>query len=70
MTAPMFDLRSARLNRGLSVRRAADEIGVARATLRRLEDGRSVHPATAKQIADYFGVQVTDLMPIEDRRVA
>lgn len=52
-----------RVNRGLSVRQAADEIGVAPGTLAALEDGRSVYPASAKKVADYFGCKVTDLIP-------
>jgi DNA-binding XRE family transcriptional regulator len=63
-TAP-FVLREARLNRGLSRRQAAIEINVAQDTLRKIEVGEPVHPASAKKIADYFGVQVTDLMPVE-----
>lgn len=63
----VFDLRSARLNRGLSVKVAAAEIGVHAATLRRLEDGVGIpHPANAKKIADFFGIQVTDLIPLEE----
>jgi transcriptional regulator with XRE-family HTH domain len=68
-----FDLRAARLNRGLSARQAALEIGVTQQALRRLEGGTSVHPASAKKVADFFGVQVTDLMPLDpdsDRRAA
>jgi transcriptional regulator with XRE-family HTH domain len=62
-TSPSFVLRSARLNRGLSIRQAAHAIGVAQQTFRRLEEGEPIHPASAKKVADFFGVQVTDLMP-------
>lgn len=61
-----MNLTAERLNRGLSVLAAAEEIGVHRATLTALERGERVHPANAKKIADYFGCQVTDLMPLED----
>lgn len=54
-----------RINRGLSVAAAAEEIGVARGTLKALEAGQRVSPRTAKKVADFFGVQVTDLMPVE-----
>ena len=62
-----FDLTEARLNAGLSIRGLADELDVGQHSIRALErgDGR-VHPATAKKIADRFGVQVTDLMPVDD----
>lgn len=60
-----FDLRAERLNRGLSRRQAAKTIGVPEPTLRRLEQGEGAYPANAKKVADFFGVQVTDLMPLE-----
>jgi transcriptional regulator with XRE-family HTH domain len=69
MTAPAgepFDLTRARLNRGLSIRQAAREIGIAEQTLRRLEDGDGARPQNAKKVADFFGVLVTDLLPIRE----
>lgn len=60
-----FDLTKARINAGHSVRSLARELDITPNTLSRLESGLSVHPATAKKIADYFGVQVTDLMLTE-----
>lgn len=60
-----FDLKPARLNRGHSVKSLARELDIHEHSLRKLENGGGVHPATAKRVADYFGVQVTDLMPIE-----
>lgn len=62
-SSELFVLEHARLNRGLSRRQVADEIGISQMTYRRVEEGLPVHPASAKKIADYFGVQVTDLMP-------
>lgn len=60
-----FDLTRARLNKGLSQRQAALEIGIDRDTLRRLEQGTgSAHPAKAKLVADFFDVEVTDLLPV------
>lgn len=64
-----FDLAAARLNAGHTVASLASELGVHRASIARLENAESVHPATAKKIADYFGVRVTDLMPV-DREAA
>jgi transcriptional regulator with XRE-family HTH domain len=60
-----FDLTSARLNAGYSIKSLARELGVHEHAIRRLETGDGVHPATAKKVADKFGVQVTDLMPLE-----
>jgi transcriptional regulator with XRE-family HTH domain len=64
-----FVLHVARLNRGHSVRSLAAEIEIDARTLSRLEDGLPVHPGKAKKVADYFGVRVTDLMPL-DREAA
>lgn len=57
-----FSLQTARLNRGMSIRQLALAVGMAQQTLANLENGKPVHPASAKVVADYFGVQVTDLM--------
>lgn len=64
-TTSRFDLARARVNAGLSVRRLAAACGVSRNTIDLLEKGRAVRPASAKLVADYFGVEVTDLMPPE-----
>ena len=50
-----------RLNRGLSLRAAADEIGVDRRTLEKLEKGHPIREEIAKRIADFYGCQVTDI---------
>lgn len=65
MSLPPFDLRKERLNRGLTQRALALETGVPYTTIQRLEANLGVRPANAKRIADYFKVQVTDLMPVE-----
>lgn len=62
-TATAFSLTDARLNKGLSIRQAAQAIEIAQGSLARLEKGEAVHPSTAKKVADFFKVQVTDLMP-------
>jgi len=64
-----FNLTAERVNRGLSIRALAREMGVAEQSLRRLEAGERVTPAIAKRIADYFGVKVTDLGPFRDMAV-
>lgn len=60
-----FDIKRARVNAGHSLRSLAREVGIAQATLERLEAGEVVHPASAKKVADHFEVQVTDIMPLE-----
>lgn len=58
-----FDLRTERIQRGKSIRGLAAELEVHEASIRRLEAGEGVHLATAKTVADYFGVTVLDVMP-------
>ena len=66
-----FDLRSARLNRGLTLRAAAAAADVDMHALWRAEKGGTPNPATAKLIADFYDVTVTDLWPVaETERVA
>lgn len=60
-----FDLVAARLNAGLTQRELAQATGVPYPTVQRLEAGLGARPANAKKVADFFEVQVTDLMPIE-----
>lgn len=66
----MFDLRAARQNRGLTLREAAQQTGVEFTALQRAERGSRPYPATAKQIADFYGVKVTDIWPVEVRQEA
>lgn len=60
-----FDLTRARINAGHSIRGLARELHTHEQTIRRLEQGLPVRPESAKPVADYFGVRVTDLMPLE-----
>lgn len=53
----IFDLRTERINRGLTVSALSEATGVARQTIRRLEDGDVPQAPTAKKLADYFGVE-------------
>lgn len=64
-----FDLTTQRLNSGHSIRSLARELEVPEQSIRRLEDGKGIHPANAKKVADFFGIQVTDIMPL-DREAA
>lgn len=67
----MIDLRKERINRGLSGRQAAKEMGVEPDTLARAERGEGVpHPRNAKLIADFYGVKATDLWPVAERKAA
>lgn len=62
-------LRSHYTNLGMSRRGYADKLGINEQSLRRLEAGLGVHPATAKTIADDMGLQVTDFISV-DRQAA
>lgn len=59
------DLRSARLNRGFSIRQLAREIDVPEQTIRRAEDGLGISPANAFKIASFFGYKVTEIWPVD-----
>lgn len=63
-----FDLTRARLNAGFTQRGLADRLGIDRDTIRRLEAGEGVRPGNAKKVADFFEVQVTDLLPDPESR--
>lgn len=69
MTTTGFDLARERVNKGHSVRGLARKLKTHEQTIRRLEQGLPVRPESAKPVADYFGVQVTDLMPVEHEGV-
>ena len=59
-----------RMNRGLSTEAAAREMGIARKTLLRFENGDGVTLSSLKAIADFYGVKVTDLVPPSREDVA
>ncbi len=62
-----ISLKALRLNRGLTLQALSDECGVATSVLQRGERGESVSRVNAKRIADFYGVRVTDLWPVEER---
>lgn len=64
-----FDLRTERLNRGLSQSALARETGIDRGTVIRMERGQRPLPDTALKVADFFGVRVTDIWPVDDEPV-
>lgn len=62
-----FDLRTARINLGLTQRALALECGVSLTTIQGLEAGRGATPKNAKKVADRFdGIQATDLLPLDE----
>ncbi|PTL55766.1 helix-turn-helix domain-containing protein [Paraconexibacter algicola] len=61
-TSAPVSIKDHYLNKGLSRRAYADQIGVPEQSLRRLEAGLGVHPANAKKVADDMKVAVTDIL--------
>ena len=60
------DFRAHRLNCGLPIRAMAAEAGVAPHVWRYMENGGIPQPASRKAVADYFGLKVTDIWPLDD----
>lgn len=60
---PPFDLRTARLNRGLSRMELAKRCGVHRDSIRRIEEGAPYpRPQTLRKLAEFFGVTVSEIV--------
>lgn len=55
-------LAEKRLNEGKSIRALAKDLDVHQHTIRALERGESVSPASAKKVADWLGCTVVDLL--------
>jgi transcriptional regulator with XRE-family HTH domain len=67
MALPPADLKEMRRRRGLTLRDAATEIGVATSVLHRTERGMGVVSLpNAVKIASYYGLAVTDLIPVDE----
>lgn len=60
---PRRRLKQLRVDQGLSRDAAARAIGVAHHTLKDMENGERVRPASVKRAADYYGVPVSELAP-------
>jgi transcriptional regulator with XRE-family HTH domain len=60
------DLKSERLNRGLSLDALAARTGVPKSTLARVEGGGVPNARTAFAIAEFFGYKVTEIWPVEE----
>jgi transcriptional regulator with XRE-family HTH domain len=58
-------LQRLRAERGLSLRQAAADIGIAVETLRRLEQGKPAHAATANSVARFYDVDPSELFVME-----
>lgn len=64
------DLRAERLNRGFSLRQAAEAMDVPEQSIRRAEVGEGLSPQNAFKIASFYGYKVTDVWPLPDERVS
>jgi transcriptional regulator with XRE-family HTH domain len=61
-----IDLKSERLNRGLSLDALAEKTGVPKSTLARAEnDGPQPTASNAFAIADFYGYKVTEIWPVD-----
>ncbi len=65
-----MNLTESRLNAGHSIRGLAAHLDVPEQSIRRLEEGKGVTPGNAKKIADFFGLKVTDILPVGEQRDA
>lgn len=61
-----INLRAERLNRGLSLRQAAEAMGVPEQSIRRAEGGEGLTPGNAFKIARFYGYKVTDIWPVDE----
>lgn len=61
----MIDLRTERIRRGLTLPQLADQAGVPYHVARRVEQGKRIREDNAKQLADFLGVDVIDVLPAE-----
>ena len=59
------NLRELRFNRGLSPEQLGKHCKLSGKTIRRLEEGHSPTAKTAKKVAAYFGLEPSDIWPLE-----
>lgn len=65
----MTNLRSFRLNHGLTLTELGDELNVAFKTVQRWETGAAwPRPGVGKRLSDYFGVPLTVLLAPQNER--
>jgi transcriptional regulator with XRE-family HTH domain len=60
-----LDMRKERINRGYSLRALSRELGVPEQTIRRAEQGQTPSVANARKLAEFYGVKVTDIWPVD-----
>lgn len=66
-----INLRKLRIDRGLGLEEAADQMGVHRDTLARAETGDGKpHPRNALKIAAFYGFKPSEVWPLDDPKVA
>jgi transcriptional regulator with XRE-family HTH domain len=70
MNHPAMNFKRERLNRGLSQAKFAKAIGIRPSVYGRLELGKSISPANALKVAQFFEMEVTELFPLEDPEAA
>lgn len=61
-----FDLRAERMNRGVTINALADETGLSRHTIMRIEAGAQPMAPTAHAIARWVGRPASELWPLPD----
>lgn len=67
---PAIDLRTVRIDRGIGLEEAAEEMGVHRSILARAESGENKpHPKNAFKIASFYGYKVTEVWPVPEAEV-
>lgn len=64
------EIQVERMNRGKSRRALARELNVPEQTLRRIERGEGISLGYAKALADWLGVQVLDILPLDEEAAA
>jgi transcriptional regulator with XRE-family HTH domain len=58
-------IKAARLDQGLTIAKAAKKAGVTEDIVLRAENGATPRPEAALKIAEFCGLSVTDIWPVE-----
>lgn len=66
----MIDFRKERLNRGLSLTQLSALTEVPRNTIARVERGAEPVPETKRKLASFYGWEVTEIWPVDDKHKA
>jgi DNA-binding XRE family transcriptional regulator len=70
VSTPTLNFKQERLNRGLSQKAMAEEVGVTTSTWNRLELTGAVGPSNRLRVADFFSRKVTDIWPLDEEPAA